>query len=127
MPREIKFRAFSDRTGMWSWEQLTQQSGGHPLTCLYSHDGWQVMQFTGVTDKNGVEIYEGDIIRQNGPNSAIRWIETLVSNFAARRNGDGILLSFIYPTVEVIGNIHENPELLQEVPAREPSPPVTDH
>lgn len=128
MSRKIKFRAFSEHSGMWDWEKLTGQRdyAPHLLSCLYSHDGWHVMQFTGLLDKNGREIYEGDIViawsqgskgtfeikwRQEGSPSFIlypAWQHREMWYLSGSKNKDGTYSD----TVEVIGNIHEKPELI---------------
>ena len=79
-----------------------------------------IMQWTGLLDKNGREIYEGDIVRgkygKNGivKNYEIRW---LIGHFAAvdRNNitGDEHYYPIGLLEGEVIGNIYENPELLE--------------
>ena len=74
-----------------------------------------VGQFTGLTDKNGKKIFEGDIVR-NGNYTMIVVLYDFHAAFmlAFRVDGDyfeAISNSHIY--LEVIGNIHDNPELLE--------------
>ena len=65
MMREIKFRAWSETRR--EMREVSIVSFGPPITA-YSHDNWMAMgdnlvltQFTGLRDKDGKEIYEGDI------------------------------------------------------------------
>ena len=79
---------------------------------------WPVMQFTGLTDKNGKEIYDADLIRHNGGMiSIVEWDETnaaFVAVDATDQERQMLLAELIEKTkVEVIGNIHSNPELLK--------------
>ena len=62
-----------------------------------------LMQFTGLKDKNGKEIYEGDIVRQDYDNALceVKFISGCFSPF--KHDGQFV----------VIGNIYENPELLK--------------
>lgn len=110
--REIKFRA-------WDTDNLEMSEPFkliHDME-LYS-DQHIVMQYTGLTDKNGKEIYEGDIIKcsycekdfgvveyqTHMHRFGLQWPENKCAN--AR-------LTDIDHWAEVIGNIYENPELLE--------------
>lgn len=115
MNRVIKFRA-------WNRADKTM---GHPFTLQTAIGSRSVhgvdtssadyMQFTGLLDKNGKEIYEGDICRdsETGVNKVVEWTKNSyqlvrVTNFARKW---AAFLSRI-PYLEIIGNIYENPELL---------------
>jgi hypothetical protein len=81
-------------------------------------------QYTGLTDKNGTKIFEGDLISDGGMNGiprVVRWIESsalfkcpLVRKHWAYDYNDVPLWSMQSEKTEVIGNIHDNPELLEE-------------
>ena len=89
----------------------------------------ELMDYTGLKDKNGKEIYEGDIIKytEEDEDSAfggtetdtveVRWIDDIGQYRAVFASGRRVELHFILqlPTIresEIIGNIYENPELL---------------
>ena len=79
----------------------------------------ELMQYTGLRDKNGREVYEGDIVRfkdwwDEEMVGEVRYSEkdmafTIVNDF-----WDGFPIMYA-DDLEVIGNIYENPELLEEV------------
>ena len=75
-----------------------------------------VGEYTGLNDKNGVEIYEGDIVYVSGEdeNANIEW-ENESSKFAIHFGGWSSDFDYFYgKDLEVIGNIYENPELTEE-------------
>ncbi len=128
--REIKFRVWdSERKRM----SLPFKLDGFtifftddtiPFQFLSDTNRFKIMQYVGFSDKNGKEIYEGDILRTT---MTLVWdlyldndieetevITTVVEyqppKFTQRRVDDGLLYTFDMEDFEVIGNIYENPE-----------------
>lgn len=138
MNREIKFRAYFDRKGS---EEMFYNVGYHPTILEFhtfdGHDknnggitvcpeaiGYHIMQYTGLKDKNGKEIYEGDILSFRKLKYKVFGV---AGGFAINSCQDDISkehtpffecigdvqnASYIEQNCEVIGNIYENPELL---------------
>lgn len=110
--RKIKFRA-------WDWENkvmLNFKFGLEGLS-LENREVCDVMQFTGLTDKNGKEIYEGDIVKMKTGGDYTELREVIFEEGAFRFNDQKTPhAGFIYSNkeTEVIGNIYQNPELLNE-------------
>ena len=82
---------------------------------LIEREDWKLMQFTGLLDKNGKEIYEGDVVTRAGAGFATRrntvsYMDSGFSPFAYDDFGDE---GYAASSCEVIGNIYENPELLK--------------
>ena len=78
---------------------------------------WVLMQSTGMKDKNGVEIYEGDVLFHplQGRRKVFYPYSETVASYGLRNidNGFGSTLQDSHAVWEVIGNIYENPELLE--------------
>lgn len=70
-----------------------------------------VGQYTGLTDKNGVKIFEGDIVQHENLIVEVAYIEKY-TRFAGKRKGCTMAM-FDWKSCEVIGNIYDNPELLE--------------
>ena len=68
-------------------------------------------QYTGLTDKNGVKIFEGDIVKHYSSVYEISYIKKY-TRFAGR-DGSCIFAGIPLENTEVIGNIHDNPELFE--------------
>jgi uncharacterized phage protein (TIGR01671 family) len=146
MNREIKFRARDTKNNKWldavpSMEYLLDDDdhsiSHHDIdeeSSIYTYPKnllgdtfddriiWQ--QYTGLKDKNGKEIYEGDLVQYNqnsnydGMNFEVIWSYVSFGWVLKSKNGD-YLSNQITPTgprynfLEIAGNIFENPELLK--------------
>lgn len=117
---EIKFRAWSTSTNKM-YELDPAKKTGTSLYELHEAESgtWKVMQFTGLRDKNGKEIYAGDIVGSPDKKMAAEVFQVQDdSNHGAwaclHKDGD---LQTLWAAIndngfEVIGNIYENQELL---------------
>ena len=116
--RPIKFRAW-DKSGrrFWTQEEMVDIGGFYYSFGVNPDvDEFDLEQFTGLLDKNGKEIYEGDIVEfyrtSLGTTSPVRhkveWWDS-VAGFNPFTSNHGLVGN----EVEVIGNIREKPELLK--------------
>lgn len=112
--REIKFRFYNKDKNEMIYSDSDRYE--HLSDFFYNFDYFdgnksELTQYTGLKDSEGNEIYEGDIVRAIGLHEEI--ISTVIwrkSCFAA----GGYILSAYGDDLTVIGNIYQNPELLNE-------------
>ena len=128
MQRIIKFRGWDKRENqMFLFENpfIDEEYNRLSLSCDWekydlTHGGLQIenkdlilMQYTGLKDKNGKEIYEDDLITWGG--GGVHWVEWRDTSWAFKN--ESWLFSMITQeerdSIEIIGTIYENPELLK--------------
>lgn len=129
MNREIKFRAWhydvlKEKYIMKSFESIQNNCGAYFFEPQkYQPNPHILMQYTGLKDKNGVEIYEGDILESDAKTYRFSsrtkhpyyWVGFSKGNFTANGyNGEIKVAPDLNNRSDysVIGNIYENPELL---------------
>ena len=124
MKREIKFRAIMAGTNDWIYGLLSRAYKENYYDGIIDDENNfeyirtdTVGQFTGLKDKNGKEIYEGDILKNF--KDLIGVVEFGDGKYFADEitSGDFIphdILMWEQKDIEIIGNVYENPELLNE-------------
>ena len=111
--REIKFRAWDyEMKNMYKLVKFISHKDG--INALDRWFSWEyVMQFTGLKDKNGKEIYEGDLL-QEYPNYPIWKVFYEIDGFCIRSGDTQHRLASVFgfpDRLNIIGNIYENPDL----------------
>ena len=115
MNREIKFRAWNEVSEkMLNWNEFLDTNMKNTFIAPES-TGLILMQYTGIHDKNGKEIYEGDILKSIQWNDIylVKYIGTAF--YLCRKGNKGFNKITTWNNAEkseVIGNIYDNPELL---------------
>lgn len=125
--REILFRGKRVDNGEWETGSLVIIRGGCSDEQVFITDkmtGYLTPvipetagQFVGTVDKNGKKICEGDIVKFGNNAYEIRFIEKY-SRFAGT-NAHCVFASFLLKNSEIIGNVHDNPELMDDSTADE--------
>ncbi|MCC6117092.1 YopX family protein [Lactiplantibacillus plantarum] len=112
----IKFRAWYMPFGKYgAMQEMVYSRASHILALAETEpEKYIPEQFTGLKDVNGKEIYEGDIVEVTS-----QYWRMLGNGYEVKFKQGAFcvkygLLSEISPSVSVIGNVHENPELLEE-------------
>ena len=129
MKREIKFRAWDEKLKMMTtpfidfliFEESENFRKGQVLHQHFEDDDFvptEIMQYTGLKDKNGQEVYEGDIVKMYDPyTKTIITTEVIWDDPNCRFAMKYTFVDFdflISDEIEVIGNVHENPKLLKQ-------------
>ena len=138
--RTIKFRAKGKYDGQWHYGGLIQVSKGYSIATkiedafeMCAVEPETIGQFTGLYDTNGKEIYEGDILQSDKPNASlcvVSWSTekaAFIYRFYDERIDDtheigkksryaiGDWNMMFEKDLAVIGNIHDNPELIEKI------------
>jgi len=131
--REILFRGKRVDNGEWEYGSLVIQNGEHISKTEVASDEYYIFgkrgehclinpstvgQYTGLTDKNGKKIFDGNIIQslETKETAVVQWFpeHSAFIVWCKSSNELGFLYECTKSNIEVIGNIHDNPELLEE-------------
>ena len=109
--REIKFRA---------WHKNAKYMCNNATTDLLDREWLEFMQYTGLKDKNGKEIYEGDIIKHHVGAINKVWYKNGAFVLSYKNSNinllhDLLIIDGVLPYWKVIGNIYENEDLLHNI------------
>ena len=135
MSREIKYRAWFKNDGGFMMEDvgILPQSTPYEVSVIqetqkqiikYGLDNIILMQYTGLKDKNGKEIYEGDICKISSCDDEGNWQKETTKTEIKYYDGCFKTTYYGFPVsswaignnvhIEIIGNIHQHPHLLEK-------------
>lgn len=117
--RTIKYRAWTGTKMVipneirWNDDGSIREINTEGLSNIPGCDRWPLLEFTGLKDKNGVEIFEGDILKfSDWKPKEVVYLDKDFAGFSLKGT-DLWLMQYDMDKAEIIGNIYKNPELLK--------------
>ena len=115
--RVIKFRWFIRRAMQYRFEGFREDMCINEMFNYCNDENYNTMQYTGLKDKLGKEIYEGDIMHDSEPHCEDCYDGKSVVIFDEKTGSyqfnNTNLFDRLYYSYTIIGNIYENPELIE--------------
>lgn len=115
--REIKFRAWDSTGKIYIYFSLKDYA---TIQTLIAYTGTfftklTIEQFTCLKDKNGTEVYKGDIVAREPDKmqGVVTWKDNRQAFIFDLQNGHFVFTS-MWSSIEIIGNIHQNPKLIED-------------